>query len=308
MAQARTVADWVEKIAERFENAGLHFGHGTDNAVDEAAWLVLHVIGAPLDGSYEDWETQPVAAENEIIERIARQRCETRKPLAYLLGEARFAGLPFHVDERVLVPRSPIAELVVDGFRPWVADIGDCRVLDLCCGGGCIGISIAVHHPGSNVDLADISPEAVELARQNVARHGVAERVSVHESDLFTALRGQYWDLIVSNPPYVPAAALAALPEEYRAEPGLGLASGEDGLDVPLSILLDAPGHLCEDGVLVCEVGESQERLANLLPRVPFTWLEFEHGGSGVFVLDREQLLDAAPAVRNAIGNRKHVS
>ena len=308
MAQARTVADWVEKIAERFENAGLHFGHGTDNAVDEAAWLVLHVIGAPLDGSYEDWETQPGAAENEIIERIARQRCETRNPLAYLLGEARFAGLPFHVDERVLVPRSPIAELVVDGFRPWVADIGDSRVLDLCCGGGCIGISIAVHHPGSNVDLADISAEAVELARQNVARHGVAERVSVHESDLFTALRGQCWDLIVSNPPYVPAAALAALPEEYRAEPGLGLASGEDGLDVPLSILLDAPGHLCEDGVLVCEVGESQERLADLLPRVPFTWLEFEHGGSGVFVLDREQLLEAAPAVRNAIGNRKHVS
>ena len=202
----------------------------------------------------------------------------------------------------------PVFELIDEGFRPWIADLTGRKVLDLCCGGGCIGIAIAVRHGVSQVDLADISPAAIELAGENVERHQVRNRTALHQSDLFAALADRRWDLIVSNPPYVPADTVEALPREYRAEPRLGLESGRDGLDIPLSILLDAPRHLCEDGVLVCEVGESQERLADLLPRVPFTWLEFARGGSGVFVLDRGQLLEAAPAVKNAIGSRNHVT
>lgn len=308
MAEAMTVAEWVQRVAERLEAAGLHFGHGTDNAADEAAWLVLHSLGEPEDGSFEGWQRPVKAGQAESIERLTRARCESGKPLAYLLGEAWFAGLPFHVDESVLVPRSPIAELVVDGFRPWVARIGSCRVLDLCCGSGCIGLAVAAHAPGARVDLADISPEALRVARRNAARHHLEDRVRLFESDLFDALEGRRYDLIVTNPPYVPAGSHDRLPREYRAEPEIGLVSGADGLDAPLAILLDAPRHLCEDGFLVCEVGESETRLAELLPRVPFTWLEFAHGGSGVFVLDREQLIEAAPAVRNVIGNRNHVT
>jgi ribosomal protein L3 glutamine methyltransferase len=308
MPPERTAHDWVLEVERRFRQSGLHFGHGTDNALDEAAWLVLHAIDKPLDGTFTDWRMPVDEAAAGRIERVARTRCETRQPLAYLLGEAWFAGLPFFVDERVLVPRSPIAELIDEGFRPWIADLTGRKVLDLCCGGGCIGIAIAVRHGVSQVDLADISPAAIELAGENVERHQVRNRTALHQSDLFAALADRRWDLIVSNPPYVPADTVEALPREYRAEPRLGLESGRDGLDIPLSILLDAPRHLCEDGVLVCEVGESQERLADLLPRVPFTWLEFARGGSGVFVLDRGQLLEAAPAVKNAIGSRNHVT
>ncbi|MBT8040767.1 MAG: 50S ribosomal protein L3 N(5)-glutamine methyltransferase [Gammaproteobacteria bacterium] len=308
MTRERTVVDWVERVAGTLQAAGLHFGHGTDNATDEAVWLVLHALGEAEDGSFEEWRRLVTPDQALSIEQLTEARCGTGKPLAYLLGEAWFAGLPFEVNESVLVPRSPIAELVIDGFRPWVTRIGSSRVLDLCCGSGCIGIAIAAHAPGSRVELADISPDALEVARRNAARHRVVDRVGFIESDLFKSLEGRRYDLIVSNPPYVPADAHEDLPREYRAEPRIGLVSGEDGLDAPLAILLDAPRHLCEDGVLVCEVGESEAGLVDLLPRVPFTWLEFAHGGSGVFVLDREQLREAAPAVSEAIGKRSHVT
>lgn len=303
-----TIAENVERIAQQFQDAGLHFGHGTATARDEAAWLVLHVLRAPLDGGFDDWERRPDRATQAEIERLAALRCESRQPLAYLLGEAWFAGLPFEVSPDVLVPRSPIAELVLDGFRPFALPNEGGRVLDLCTGSGCIGIATAVYRPDCRVDLADISAAALSVAERNIARHGLAERVRCFESDLFAALPTTAYDLVVSNPPYVPAADVGRLPGEYLAEPRLGLESGSDGLDAPLAILLDAPRYLCEDGVLICEVGESEERLAALLPGVPFLWLEFRHGGSGVFLLTRQVLTEAATSIAAAAGNRVHVT
>lgn len=307
MGGCGTVMDRVQSVELRFRDAGLHFGHGTDNARDEAAWLVLHVIGAPLDGSFANWSDPVDENDGREIDRIAAERCASGKPLAYLLGTAWFAGLEFEVNEDVLVPRSPIAELICDGFAPWVKAARVARALDLCTGSGCIGIAMAMSLRGARVDLADISPKALAIAERNVRKHGMGDRVRIVESDLLDALRDERYQLIVANPPYVPQAGLTGLPAEYRAEPPLGLVSGEDGLDAPLRILLDAADVLCEDGVLICEVGESEDRLARLLPGVPFTWLEFEYGGSGVFLLTREQLMEAGPELAAAREERKHV-
>lgn len=308
MAERHTIADWIERVEERFAASGLHFGHGTDNAADEAAWLVLHAAGERLDGSFSGWDTIPGEAVRAEIERLANMRCSTGKPLAYLVGRAYFAGMEFEVTEDVLVPRSPIAELVADGFRPWVKPERLRRVLDMCTGSGCIGIASAAYLPGVRVDLADISPEALQVAGRNLRRHGMEGRVCLFESDLFASVPNERYSLIVANPPYVPAGSVSGLPGEYRAEPEIGLVSGADGLDAPLSILLDAGRYLCEDGVLVCEVGESEQRLNSLLPDVPFTWLEFEHGGSGVFVLTRVELMEAAPRVAAAMEKRNDVA
>ncbi|MEJ2383920.1 MAG: 50S ribosomal protein L3 N(5)-glutamine methyltransferase [Xanthomonadales bacterium] len=308
MIPERTVSDWIERISERFARAGLHFGHGTDNADDEAAWLVLHAAGLPLDGSFDDGARMLSAKTGERIEALARRRCETRKPLAYLTGSAYFAGLEFDVDAHVLVPRSPIAELIEDGFRPWVDPDRVREVLDLCTGSGCIAVAMAVHLPAVRVTASDISAQALAVAARNVSRHAVGDRVELVRSDLFDGLGGRRFDLIVANPPYVPDAGVADLPAEYRAEPGLGLASGADGLDAVLQILLDAPRHLGEDGVLICEVGESEQRLAERLPGVPFLWLDFERGGTGVFLLTRAELEAAAPTVAAELEKRKHVA
>jgi ribosomal protein L3 glutamine methyltransferase len=301
------VAECIQGVARKLEGAGLFFGHGTDNARDEAAWLVLHLIGAPLDGSFEDWGRAVDAAEESEINRVADERCRRGRPLAYLLGSARFAGLDFEVNEHVLVPRSPIAELIRDEYRPWVEPGRVRRILDMCTGSGCIAIASAVSLPAARVDAADISPGALEVASRNVRRHGLEDRVRLIESDLFQSIPDCRYDLIVANPPYVPAGLVMELPVEYRGEPRLGLVSGADGLDAALSILLDAPGFLGEDGVLVCEVGESQERLAAALPRMPFLWMEFEHGGSGVFVLTKEQLEAAGSDLAELIGERSNV-
>ena len=236
--------------------------------------------------------------------KVLDQRCGLRVPLAYVLGSAWFAGLEFIVDKNVLVPRSPLAELILDQYQPWVQPGSVNRALDLCTGSGCIATATAVHMPGVRVDAADISAAALEVARRNVEQHQVGERVTLLQSDLFKALPPVKYDLIVSNPPYVPSGSISDLPAEYCAEPGLGLASGEDGLDAVLAILLDAPDYLGEDGILVCEVGESEDCLAEALPSVPFIWLEFERGGSGVFVLTREQLKQASDEVAALIGKR----
>lgn len=301
------MAKSIERAAARLEQAGVCFGHGTDNAGDEAAWLALHVIGAPLDGSFDDWGRELTADEAAQIERLLETRCRTRKPLAYLLGRAWFAGLEFEVDERVLVPRSPLAELILDEYRPWVEPGKADRVLDMCTGSGCIAIASALALPGARVDAVDISPGALEVARRNVDRHGLSDRITLVESDLFHSLPEVPYHLIAANPPYVPADSLDALPGEYRAEPGLGLVSGADGLDAVVSILLDAPRFLGEDGVLVCEVGESEGRLSAALPRVPFLWLEFEHGGSGVFLLTKQQLEEASCDVVRLMKERANV-
>jgi ribosomal protein L3 glutamine methyltransferase len=303
-----TIAEWIERVTRDFETAGLCFGHGTDNARDEAAWLVLHAAGAPLDGSFDGWGGSVDDAAAEIICRLARQRIDTRQPLAYLLGTAWFAGLEFEVSPDVLVPRSPLAELIGDGFRPWLQPERVQRVLDLCTGSGCIAVATARQLPLAMVDASDISPAALALAARNVRRHGLDDRVRLIRSDLFASIPRRDYDLITANPPYVPATALANLPPEYRAEPGLGLASGSDGLDAVLQILVDAPAFLGEHGILVCEVGESEQRLADVLPRLPFLWLEFEHGGSGVFLMTRPQLQAAAADLENLIGKRRNVA
>ncbi len=296
--RGRPLLEMIEAVAARFEASGLHFGHGTASAWDEAAWLVLHVLGLPPDRpAPADHPVSPVQVER--IERLTEQRIRSRKPLAYLLGEAWFAGRRYRVDERVLVPRSPIAELIEARFAPWLAE-GDRpqRILDLCAGSGCIGIACAHAFPEARVDLGEISAEALEVARANIALHGAGGRVRAVRSDLFEAFAGERYDLIVSNPPYVPQDELAALPEEYRREPALGLAAGADGLDLVRRILEEAAAHLTPRGLLVVEVGAGAERLESAYPRTAFHWVALARGGEGVFILDAEQCPGRAGAGR----------
>jgi len=293
--------------------AGLFFGHGTSNAHDEAAWLVLYVLGAPLDGCFKDWERILDAGQREQVRQLLKHRISQRCPLAYLTGQARFCGLDFIVTPAALVPRSPLAELIRQQFSPWLGRRGQRgRALDMCTGGACIAIAMAVHIPFEQVDAVDISAEALAVAAQNISLHGLGERVRLLQSDLFGSMAdeppddGRY-ELIVSNPPYVPADALADLPAEYHAEPSLGLLSGRDGLDVVLKILVGAPAKLTAHGILVVEVGESAPALAELLPAVPFLWLEFRHGGDGVFLLEYEQLIACQADVHAVVEQREHV-
>jgi ribosomal protein L3 glutamine methyltransferase len=224
--------------------------------------------------------------------------------VAYLVGEAWFAGMPFKSDRRALVPRSPIAELIEGGFSPWLDGQDVRRALDLCTGSGCIGIAMAAHQPDWQVDIADISDDALALARENIALHQLDRRVRAVRSDLFAGLQGECYDLIVSNPPYVTDAEYASLPGEYAHEPRLGLVAGADGLDIALRILRDAPDHLTEGGLLIVEVGESERALAALLPEVPFVWIEFKDGPMGVFALERHDLAAHAEAIRVAADAR----
>ncbi len=298
---------WVRRCAAQMDQAGLFFGHGTDNALDEAVWLVLHVLGAPLDGSFEAWDSKVSVEDAVQIEHLLGRRISTRQPLAYLLGEAWFCGLPFKVGPGALVPRSPIAELISDGFQPWLGGRPVRRGLDLCTGGGCIAIATALNLPEIRLDASDISASALDIAAQNVRMHGLETRIRLHESDLFEGLPAQRYDLIISNPPYVPRAVVEALPEEYRAEPSVGLVSGSDGLDLPLRILFEASRWLSPGGVLFCEVGESDERLQAALERVPLTWLEFERGGSGVFTIEQQQLEAAQAGIRAVLEKRGQI-
>lgn len=302
-----TVGEWIEHCTDRLRAAGLHFGHGTDCPEDEAAWLVLHAVGSTPGRGDAPFGDEVSAAEAAAIESLLRRRIEERVPLAYLTGSAFFAGLEFEIDRSVLVPRSPLAELVLEQFAPWRPPQGIRHVLDLCTGSGCIAIAVAVHLPWVRVDAADISAAALEVARRNVRRHGVGNRVALHRSDLFAALPGRRYDVIVSNPPYVPAQRVAELPPEFRAEPQLGLAAGADGLEICLRILAESARHLEDQGILVCEVGESQQRLEALLPSVPFLWLEFARGGSGVFVLEKRELVHASDVIAACREEREHV-
>ncbi|MCA1799264.1 MAG: 50S ribosomal protein L3 N(5)-glutamine methyltransferase [Xanthomonadaceae bacterium] len=286
MENLKTINDLIRWGASRFGEAGLFFGHGTDNAVDEAAHLVLHALHIRSDIPAPLYGAALTAEEIGAVVDLIRKRISSRNPAAYLTGTAWFCGLPFTVDERVLVPRSPVAELIEQRFEPWVDPDGVERVLDLCTGSGCIAIACALAFPEATVDASDISEPALEVARLNVARHRVGDRLRLFHSDIFAAHAGERYDLIVTNPPYVDAAEMAALPDEFRHEPEVGLTAGADGLDIALRILAEAPDHLTESGVLVCEVGASAPALAALLPDLPLSWVEFERGGDGVFVID----------------------
>ena len=287
----RTIRDLIRWGASRMNEAGLHFGHGTDNAIDEAAALVLHALHLPPDLHAEYFQSRVTPPEQRAALDLLERRIVERKPAAYLTQRAWFMGLPFHVDERVLVPRSPLAELIERHFAPWLPDSRKVEhILDLGTGSGCIGIACAYAFSDARVDLVDVSADALEVARRNVAEHGLEDQVDVIQSDLFAALKGRRYDIIVSNPPYVGLAELDALPVEYRHEPRLGLAAGEEGLDVVVAILRQAADYLKRDGVLIVEVGNAQYPLCEAFPDAPFTWLEFERGGQGVFLLNAAQL------------------
>ena len=291
--QLQTLRDWIRWGASRFNEAGLFFGHGTDNALDEAADLVLYALHLPHELPAQYLDSRLSAEEREAVYALLRRRIEFRVPAAYLTHRAWFAGLEFYVDDNVLVPRSPMAELIESRFSPWVQSEQIEQVLDLCTGSGCIGIAAAMHLPHSAVDLVDISEAALSVAQRNAADFGVQERVRVIPSDLYDSLDGRRYDLILSNPPYVGAEELAALPDEYHREPALGLAGGADGLDLVRRILHQAPKHLTPAGVIIVEVGNSAAALIEAFPQVPFTWLEFERGGEGVFLLTQEQVAES---------------
>ncbi len=290
-----TLRDYVRFATSRFSEAGLFFGHGTAGALDEAAALVLHALHLPYDlpGGYFEANLTP-GERAQVLDLIDRRMAE-RKPLAYLTHEAPFAGLSFHVDERVLVPRSPIAELIESQFAPWVEADEVTEILDLCTGSGCIAIACAVAFPDAQVDAADISTDALDVARINIERHAVEYRVQAIQSDVYSRLADKQYDLIVSNPPYVNFAEWRDLPPEYHAEPRLGLESGDDGLDCVRMILKDATRHLKPNGILVVEVGSAAEALEDAFPEVPFFWLDFERGGDGVFLLTASQVSQFFP-------------
>lgn len=303
-AACATVAQLIEYAARRFKSAGLWFGHGSDNAADEAAELVIFGAGLRHEDAPAIYAMTLNDAQRARVLSLVQRRIAERVPAAYLTGRMWFAGHEFFVDERVLVPRSPIAEVIERRFEPWIDSNRVKSVLDIGTGSGCIAIASALALPHAQVDAADISADALAVTAINIERHAVGDRVRVVQSDVFSGLTGKRYDVIVSNPPYVGREEMDGLPEEYHREPSLGLfGGGADGLEIVRRILASAANHLREGGVLIVEVGNSEEALVEALPRVPFIWLEFERGGGGVFLLTAEQLVACGAQDWGRLGN-----
>ncbi len=290
-SELHTITDWVRWCTSTLQNCNVYFGHGTDNPYDEAIALVLQALNLPFDLPDSLYTSRITSSEKETIVAYMNERVNERKPLAYITHQAWFCGLPFYVDERVLVPRSPIAELIEARFEPWVDSSEVNSILDLCTGSGCIAIACAQHFEEAYVTASDISADALEVAEMNSDFYGLGDRLCLLQSDCFDQIPEQHFDIIVSNPPYVDAEDMDDMPEEFHREPELGLASGDDGLDITRRILASAANYLTEKGILVVEVGNSWPALQEAYPDLDFQWLEFERGGDGVFLLTREQLL-----------------
>ncbi|NQY64267.1 MAG: 50S ribosomal protein L3 N(5)-glutamine methyltransferase [Alteromonadaceae bacterium] len=300
-AELHTIGDYLRFAASQFNQAELYFGHGTDNAWDEAISLVMFALDLPEELTDQVMTCRLINDEKQKVLSFIEQRIVEEIPAAYITNQAKFANLPFYVDERVLVPRSPIAELIEQRFSPFLDERLDAmekddnytplRILDLCTGSGCIAIACATYLPGSEVDALDLSLDALNVAQINIENHGLIEQVIPIQSDVFSGIEGQTYDLIVTNPPYVDQEDIDSLPVEFTHEPEMGLGCGEDGLDIVRKILAQGADHLNEQGVLICEVGNSQIHLEACFPDVPFNWLSFERGGHGVFMLTKAQLV-----------------
>jgi ribosomal protein L3 glutamine methyltransferase len=288
--ELHSIRDFIRFAASQFNENALFYGHGTDNAWDEAVALILHTLHLPFDISPNlILDAKLTLAEREKLQHLIERRIKDRIPVPYLTHEAWFANLAFYVDERVLIPRSPIAELIQNHFGPWLSE-DPLNILDLCTGSSCIAIACAKNFPESSVDATDISEDALSVAKMNVLRHQVENQVNLYHADLFAGLPEKTYDIIVSNPPYVDASDMAELPPEFHHEPKLGLEAGVDGLEIVSRILKNAKNYLNPNGILVVEVGNSEVALIEKFPDVPFTWLEFEHSDGGVFLLRKDEL------------------
>lgn len=297
LSRMETITDFIRWGASLFNQEKLYFGHGTINAVDEAAYLVLFTLNIPNTIHSDYFSAKLLNDEKQRVYDVLLERVTKRVPASYLTHQASFAGLSFYVDERVLVPRSPLAEIITKQFSPWVDSNQVFNILDLCTGSACIAIACAYAFPQASIDAVDISDDALAVAKINIENHHLQDTVNLMQSDLFKLFdqdeNGSFqskYDIIVSNPPYVDLDDMQSLPDEYLAEPELGLAAGDDGLGLVIPMLQQAKQYLSEQGVLIVEVGNSDAALQDTFPDIPFYWLEFEKGGHGVFVLTREQL------------------
>lgn len=286
-----TIRDWLRFTVSQFEESGIFFGHGADNSYDEAVWLILSALHLPHDTLDNFLDAVITESERKHLAHLIEQRITKRTPTAYLVREAWLRGYKFYVDERVIVPRSFIAELLEDGLQPWIEypELVNSAV-DICTGSGCLGVLLADAFPDAHIDVVDISPDAIAVANINIANYGLQERITAIESDMFTALAGKQYDVIISNPPYVDAPSMAQLPAEYRNEPQIALGSGVAGLDHTHTLLREAAHYLNDNGVLIVEIGHNRDALLAAYPNLPFTWLDTASGNQFVFLLTKEQL------------------
>lgn len=288
-----TIRDWLRFSVSRFEASDIFYGHGTDNSYDEAVWLIMSALHLPMDTLENFLDARITQGERVHLANLIERRITQHTPTAYLVNEAWLQGFKFYVDERVIVPRSFIAELLISNLSPWIeySEMIE-SAADICTGSGCLGILLANSFPNAMIDVIDISPDAIDVANINISNYGLEEQITAIKSDMFTALQGKTYDLIISNPPYVDAPSMAKLPAEYQQEPQLALGSGHDGLDHTHTILREAAKHLNDGGILIVEIGHNRDALLAAYPNLQFVWLEVSSGDEFVFLLSKNQLLN----------------